>query len=109
MSEAEPSAKSGPVTLINIFTVQPARQMELLALLQAMTEEVTRRLPGFISAAFHRSLDGKHVANYAQWESVDHWKAMVRHPEVQARMAPIVGIATFQPLLYEQVSGHTPA
>ena len=94
------------ITLINIFTVAPERQQELLNLLQAMTDEVTRHLPGFVSASFHRGLDGKHVANYARWESEAHWKAMVRDPRVQARMEPVVGIATFQPRLYEQVSSH---
>ena len=94
------------ITLINIFTVAPERQAELVGLLQAMTDEVTRHLPGFISASFHRSLDGRHVANYAQWESEAAWKAMVRDPKVQARMDPVIGIATFQPRLYEQVSSH---
>ena len=97
------------ITLINTFTVAPERQGQLLNLLQAMTAEVTSKLPGFVSASFHRGLDGRHVANYAQWESVDHWKAMVRHPEVQARMSAVIGIATFQPLLYERASSFEPA
>ena len=94
------------ITLINIFTVAPERQNELLTLLQSLTAEVTSTLPGFISASFHRGIDGKHVANYAQWESAAHWKAMVRHPGVQARMAAVVAIATFEPHLYEPVSSH---
>jgi heme-degrading monooxygenase HmoA len=94
------------VTLISIFTVAPERQDELVRLLQAMIDEVARTLPGFVSAAVHRGLDGKQVANYARWESVDDWKAMVRHPQVQARMTPILAIATFQSQLYEVVSAH---
>lgn len=94
------------VTLINIFTVDPARQDELVRLLQAMTDEVTATLPGFVSAAIHRSLDGRRVANYAQWRSVEDWKAMVREARVQARMTPILAIATFEPHLYELVSTH---
>lgn len=95
------------VTLINVFTCEPERQDELLGLLQAMTEDVTRRLPGFISASFHRGLDERHVANYARWESAEDWRAMVRNPTIQARMAPIIALATFEPRLYEQVSVHT--
>ena len=92
------------VTLINVFTCTPERQDELVRLLQALTDEVMRRLPGFISASVHRGLDGKHVANYAQWESEAAWKAMVRDPGVQARMGPVVAIATFQPHLYTLVA-----
>lgn len=94
------------LALINVFTCAPERQAELLGLLQAMTEEVTRHLPGFISASFHRSLDGRSVANYARWESEADWRSMVRQSAVQARMDPIIAIATFQPKLYELVSVH---
>jgi quinol monooxygenase YgiN len=97
--------RSGPggVTLINVFTCAPERQDELVRLLQALTDEAMRGLPGFVSASIHRGLDGKHVANYAQWESEAAWKAMVRDPGVQARMGPVVAIATFQPHLYQLV------
>lgn len=97
------------ITLINVFTCAPERQDELLRLLQAMTDEVTRHLPGFISASFHRSLDGKQVANYARWSSEAAWKSMVRESAIQARMGPIIAIATFQPKLYELVSVHEPS
>ncbi len=97
------TGQSGAVTLINVFTCAPERQDELVRLLQGLTDEVMRSLPGFLSASIHRGLDGKHVANYAQWESEASWKAMVRDPRVQARMAPVVAIATFQPHLYEMV------
>jgi quinol monooxygenase YgiN len=98
----EPSPAGG-VTLINVFTCAPERQDELVRLLQALTDEAMRGLPGFVSASIHRGLDGKHVANYAQWESEAAWKAMVRDPGVQARMGPVVAIATFQPHLYQLV------
>jgi hypothetical protein len=31
---------------------------------------------------------------------------MVRHPDIQARMTPILAVATFQSHLYEVVSAH---
>ena len=59
--------KQGPgIALINTFTVAPERADELLAVLQKATDEVMRHVPGFVSANFHRSLDGRYVANYAQ-------------------------------------------
>ena len=38
----------------------------LIDLLVEATEETMRHRDGFISANFHKSLDGRHVANYAQ-------------------------------------------
>ena len=50
------------VTLINVFTVEPANQQQLLDLLERATETSVRHVPGFISASLHRSLDGTKVA-----------------------------------------------
>lgn len=46
------------VTLINVFTVEPANQQALIDLLTQATEVGVRSKPGFISASLHRSLDG---------------------------------------------------
>ena len=88
------------VTLINVFTVAPERQDELIGLLLRATEKVMRHLPGFISANLHKSLDGKHVANYAQWESLDAFEKMLRHPVARSHMQKAEKIATFEPVLY---------
>ncbi len=55
------------VTLINVFTVAREDQQRLIDCWQRATEEVMSRLPGFISANIHRSVDGTKVVNYAQW------------------------------------------
>lgn len=94
------------ITLINVFICAPERQAQLVGLLRALTRDVVRHLPGFVSATVHRGLDGESVANYAQWESEAAWRAMVRHNRVRDRMGPIVAIATFQPRLYELASFH---
>ena len=57
------------VTLINVFTVEPDTQQQMVDLLVEATETVINRLPGFVSANIHKSLDGTRVANYAQWRS----------------------------------------
>lgn len=54
------------LTLINVFTVTPEKQQELVALLIKATQETMMHFPGFISANIHRSLDGKKVVNYGQ-------------------------------------------
>lgn len=46
-------------------------------LLDALTEQVNgwvRTIPGFVSASFHLSHDGKKLFNYAQWQSRAAWE-----------------------------------
>jgi hypothetical protein len=61
-------AGNGIVTHINVFTVAPERQDELV---QSLIETVraARQMPGWISASVHKSLDGRQVTNYVQFES----------------------------------------
>ena len=73
------------VTLINVFTVEPETQQQMVDLLVEATETVINRLPGFVSANIHKSLDGTRVANYAQWRSREAFEAMLRNAE--ARLA----------------------
>src|SRR5258705_10543216 len=68
------------VTLINVFTVEPVNQQQLLELLARATETSVRHAPGFISASLHRSLDGTKVTMYAQWRSVADYQAMRDNP-----------------------------
>jgi quinol monooxygenase YgiN len=65
---------TGLVTLINVFTVEPSNQMELLDILARATDASVRDVPGFISAALHRSVDGTKVTMYAQWKSAEHYQ-----------------------------------
>jgi quinol monooxygenase YgiN len=99
--------RSGLCTLINVFTVEPERQEALVKLLEEATEQVMRHLPGFVSANLHRGLDGTRVANYAQWESREHFEAMLRNPRAQEHMrAAAAMVQKFEPHLYEVASTH---
>jgi quinol monooxygenase YgiN len=89
------------VTLINVFTVEPANQQRLVELLVEATEKVMRKQPGYVSANFHRSLDGTRVANYAQWRTREDFEAMLRNPEVTPHMQEILSFATHDVHLYE--------
>ncbi|GCE49783.1 quinol monooxygenase YgiN [Thermosporothrix hazakensis] len=70
---------SSVFTLINVFTVTPERQQELIDLLIQATEEVICKLPGFISANIHKSFDGVRVINYAQWKDKAAFEAFLRN------------------------------
>jgi antibiotic biosynthesis monooxygenase (ABM) superfamily enzyme len=94
-------------TLINVFTVRPERQAELVELLTRATEEVIAGLPGFVSANIHASTDGVRVVNYAQWSDVDAWQAMLADPAAQEHLAAGAEIAeSFEPHLYTVESAH---
>ena len=100
------SADIDVVTLINVFTVDPDNQRKLVDLLNAATDEVMKQMPGFVSANIHRSLDGWHVANYAQWRSEADFTAMLSNPAAREHMAAVSSIASAEPVLYELVSTH---
>lgn len=88
-------------TLINVFTVAPERQGELVELLEQATEEVMRHQPGFVSANVHASVDGERVVNYAQWRSREDFEAMLADPGARAHMAEISALASADPRLYD--------
>ena len=98
-----------PVTLINVFTVDPTRQEELVDLLARATETSVRHAPGFISARLHRSLDGTKVTMYAQWQSREAYQAMRQDPGPSPYLERALAIATFDPGMYEVVQTFLPA
>jgi quinol monooxygenase YgiN len=91
------------VTLINVFTVEPANQERLLDLLTRATETSVRYAPGFISASLHRGLDGTKVTMYAQWRSVEDYEAMRRNPAPLPFLQQALAIAKFDPGMYDVV------
>lgn len=44
------------------------------------TEHTLKYCPGFISAAFLESLDGTQLFEYVQWESLEHFQAVLKTP-----------------------------
>src|ERR1700754_113012 len=96
-------ANDRPLTLINVFTVEPANQQRLIELLTAATEQSVRYAPGFISARLHRSLDGTKVTMYAQWRSSADYEAMRADPAPLPYLQQALAIAKFEPGMYEVV------
>ena len=80
-------------TLINTFSVTPARQEEVIASLRRFTEEHARHLPGFLATAVHASLDGTRVVNYVQWRDGAALQAMLAAPEAREHMAEVAALA----------------
>jgi quinol monooxygenase YgiN len=93
-------------TFINVFTVEPANQQELLALLADATETSVRHVPGFVSAALHRSVDGTRVTMYSQWKSAAHYQryqATLSDPAAAPYVRRALAIARFEPGMYDVV------
>lgn len=99
------SKSANVITLINIFIVEPENQQRLVELLVKITEDVMCKLPGFISANTHKSLDGKQAANYAQWRTVESFEDMLKsiknNERYQHLHAEVLKIAKLNPVLYE--------
>jgi quinol monooxygenase YgiN len=101
------SKESSYLTLINVFTVDPANQQELVALLKEATATV-RQVPGFVSSSLHRSLDGTKVTMYAQWRSLEDYNAMRSNPAAAPFLNRALKIARFEPGMYEVVETFEP-
>ena len=92
------------LTLINTFEVEPDKCDELLELLVAATKQAMQGVDGFISASFHRARDRRHIANYAQWESIEKYEAMQQNPEAKEHMQKAAALCTrFTPITYDAV------
>jgi quinol monooxygenase YgiN len=97
------SSTANLITLINVFTLEPANQHRLVELLAEATESSVGQAPGFVSASLHRSIDGKKVTMYAQWRSIDDYQAMRRDPLALPFFQEALTIARFEPGVYEVV------
>jgi quinol monooxygenase YgiN len=102
------SDESGVVTLINVFTVDPADQQRLVDLLTRATDGFVSHAPGFMSAALHSSIDGTKVTMYAQWRSAEDYQAMRQDPGPRPFLEEALTIAKFEPGMYEIVRTFRP-
>jgi Antibiotic biosynthesis monooxygenase len=91
------------LTLINIFTVEPANQQLLVDLLILATNNSVRMITGFISSSLHRSLDGTKVTMYAQWRSLEDYQNMRNNAVASPYLTQALEIATFEPGMYKVV------
>ena len=80
-------ADEEPYTLINVFTVAPEKQQQLVETLIETTEGWVKPHPGFLAATIHKSLDETRVANYAQWRNKEAFDRSMSDPQVRARMS----------------------
>lgn len=75
------------ITVIIIFAVEPEQQQELINTIVEFVEADVKHQPGFVSSSLHKSLDGIRVLNYAQWKTLEDYKAFLNNSEIQAQGA----------------------
>jgi quinol monooxygenase YgiN len=56
------------VTQITVVDAEPEKQAEALSLMAERARFMARQ-PGFVSISLHRSLDGRRIVNYVQWQN----------------------------------------
>jgi heme-degrading monooxygenase HmoA len=96
------------LTFINTFTVDPAHKQKLIELLTLVTRDGVSKVPGFISSALHKSIDGTKVTMYAQWRSMEDYQNMRANPVGSSSLQEALEIATFEPGMYEVVETFLP-
>ena len=97
------------VTLVNVFTVKPRQQTELVDALDRATSTLFATVPGFISANLHTSLDGTRVVNYAQWASEQQYKEALQRADIREHLAEAAAVArSWDPTLVRVRSIHHP-
>lgn len=91
-------------TLINVFTVEPAKQKELFDSLIRASEKVMSKMQGYISANIHMGDDGKTVTNYTQWASLEDYQKVFSVPEVMEHLKTSAALAIkFEPITYNAI------
>ena len=90
-----------PVTQITVIEAEPNAQREALDLMRERARFMARQ-PGCISISLHRSLDGRRIVNYVQWQSRELLQSAHESLEFRKEWAHFDALTdTIDPHLYE--------
>ena len=102
--ERQLALETGPVVLVNVFTIDKGDEA---ALLEAWQADATfmKRQPGFISTQLHRATgESPTYLNYAVWESTAHFRTAFSQPEFRAGLAAYPRSTAASPHLFQKVA-----
>jgi len=71
---------SKPVIQITIVEPESGKMEEAISLMENRARFMASQ-PGFISITLHRSVDGRRIVNYIEWQDRDMLKAAHQSPE----------------------------
>jgi len=102
--ERQLGIETGPVVLVNVFTLDKADEPRFLEVWQD-DAAFMKRQPGFISTQLHRALgDSPTYLNYAVWESTAAFRAAFSNPDFRARISAYPPSAVATPHLFQKVA-----
>lgn len=85
------SDKQNCITAIVTFKCEPEQQKDLADKVRAYIKDFISQQEGLISSHLHLSICKTRVVNYAQWKSMEHFKAFGEkaktRPELPAMLA----------------------
>jgi heme-degrading monooxygenase HmoA len=91
------------VTQITVIEADPEKQAEALSVMTERAHFMARQ-PGFVSISLHRSLDGRRIVNYIQWENPDSLRSAHKSPEFRKEWNHFDKVTdAIDPHLYEVV------
>lgn len=102
--ERQLAVETGPVVLVNVFTLDPADEQTFL---KAWQDDAVfmKRQPGFISTQLHRAIgDSPTYLNYAVWETTADFRAAFTHPEFRAKISAYPASVAAAPHLFQKVA-----
>lgn len=95
---------AGPVVLVNVFTVDPGDQDELI---EAWRNDALwmKKQPGYISTQLHKAIgESSMYLNYAIWDSVADFRTAFSNPEFQNALSHYPSSAVTAPHLFEKIA-----
>jgi quinol monooxygenase YgiN len=87
--------------LLNILTIDPINQAQLLEMLRENIDTVIHTLDGWISTTLIASADGKRVVIQSQWRDAAAIAAMRADPRMVAYFPKFAALASFDSIIGE--------
>ena len=89
------------VTQITVVDSDPDKQAEALSVMVDRARYMAKQ-PGCVSISLHRSLDGRRIVNYIQWQDPDRLRSAHRSPEFREEWRHFDDVTVdIDPQLYE--------
>lgn len=102
--ERQVEIDTGPVVLVNVFTLDKADEQTFLQVWQEDAAFMMRQ-PGFISTQLHRAIgESPTYLNYAVWRTTADFRAAFTHPEFRAKISAYPSSAVASPHLFQKVA-----
>lgn len=93
--------ENAPITQITVIEAEPEKQAEALSIMTERAQFMACQ-PGFVSISLHRSLDGRRIVNYVQWENRDLLRSAHQSPEFRKKWGHLDKLTDdIDPHLYE--------